>query len=193
MVQFEKCGGKGREMRILAISGALRKGSTNTALLHNVKRLAPPELDIEIITLHGIPLYDGDVEAETGIPVIVTELQARIRAADGIMISTPEYNFSVPGVLKNTTDWLSRGGNPFKWKRVGVMGASGGPIGTARSQYHLRQNLQALEAIVMPKPEIFVTNSATKFDKEGRLTDEATKGVIETWLKHFKDWVVNKP
>jgi chromate reductase len=193
VVQFEKCGGKGREMRILAISGALRKDSTNTALLHNVKRFAPPELEIEIVTLHGIPLYDGDVEAETGIPVIVTDLQARIRAADGIMISTPEYNFSVPGVLKNTTDWLSRGGNPFKWKRVGVMGASGGPIGTARSQYHLRQNLQALEAIVMPKPEIFVTNSASKFDKDGGLTDEATRKVIETWLKHFKEWVENKP
>jgi chromate reductase len=109
------------------------------------------------------------------------------------MISTPEYNFSIPGVLKNASDWLSRGGNPFKWKRVGVMGASGGPIGTARSQYHLRQNLQALEAIVMPKPEIFVTNSATKFDENGILNDEPTRKVIETWLKHFKEWVEKKP
>ncbi len=180
-------------MNVLAISGALRKGSTNTALLHNVKRLAPAGLDMEIVTLHGVPLYDGDLEAETGIPAGIMELQNRIRAADGIIIATPEYNFSIPGVLKNATDWLSRGGNPFKWKRVGIIGASGGPIGTARSQYHLRQNLQGLEAIVMPKPEIFVTNSASKFDKDGVLTDDATRAVIETWLKHFKEWLANRP
>lgn len=180
-------------MKILAISGALRKGSTNTALLRTVKKLAREGLEIEIVTLHGIPLYDGDVEAETGIPESVLKLKERIRAADAIIIATPEYNFSVPGVLKNATDWLSRDGNPFKWKRVGVMGASGGPIGTARSQYHLRQNLQALEAIVMPKPEVFVTNSASKFDEKGDLNDEATRKVIETWLKHFKEWVENKP
>ena len=180
-------------MKILAISGALRKGSTNTALLHNVKRLAPHELDIEIVTLHGIPVYDGDLESEKGKPEIVAKLQERVRAADGIMISTPEYNFSIPGVLKNATDWLSRDGNPFKWKRVGIMGASGGPIGTARSQYHLRQNLQALEAIVMPKPEVFVTNSASKFDENGNLNDDQTRKAVESWLKHFKEWLEKKP
>ncbi|MFO0993603.1 MAG: NADPH-dependent FMN reductase [Hyphomicrobiales bacterium] len=180
-------------MKILAISGALRKGSTNTALLHTVKKLAPEGIEIEIVTLHGIPLYDGDLEADKGIPDSVLKLKERIRAADAVIIATPEYNFSIPGVLKNATDWLSRDGNPFKWKRVGVMGASGGPIGTARSQYHLRQNLQALEAIVMPKPEVFVTNSASKFDEKGDLNDEPTRKVIETWLKHFKEWVENKP
>jgi chromate reductase len=180
-------------MKILAISGALRKGSTNTALLHTVKKLAPEGLEIEIVTLHGIPLYDGDVEAEKGIPDGILTLKERIRAADAVIIATPEYNFSIPGVLKNATDWLSRDGNPFKWKRVGVMGASGGPIGTARSQYHLRQNLQGLEAIVMPKPEVFVTNSASKFDEKGDLNDEPTRKAIETWLKHFKEWVENKP
>ena len=180
-------------MKILAISGALRKGSTNTALLRNVIAVPPEDMEIELVTLHGIPFYDGDEETANGKPAIVAELQSRIRAADGIMISTPEYNFSVPGVLKNATDWLSRDGNPFKWKRLGVMGASGGPIGTARSQYHLRQNLQALEAIVMPKPEIFVTNSASKFDTSGKLTDEPTRDVILTWFKHFKEWVATKP
>lgn len=179
-------------MKILAISGALRKGSTNTALLQTVKKLAPDGMEIEIVTLHGIPLYDGDLEAEKGIPESVLKLKERIRAADAVIIATPEYNFSIPGVLKNATDWLSRDGNPFKWKRVGVMGASGGPIGTARSQYHLRQNLQALEAIVMPKPEVFVTNSASKFDAKGDLTDEPTRKVIETWLKHFKEWLETK-
>ena len=176
-------------MNILAISGALRKASTNTALLRAVAAEAPAGMAIEIATLHGIPLYDGDDEAAHGKPDVVVELDKRIRAADGVIIATPEYNFSVPGVLKNATDWLSRQAAPLKGKRVGVMGASGGPIGTARSQYHLRQNLQALEAVVMPKPEIFVAHSAGKFDKDGKLTDDATRKVIVTWLAAFKDWV----
>lgn len=179
-------------MKILAITGALRKGSTNTALLHAVEKLAPEGMEVDIVTLHGIPLYDGDLEAERGIPDSVVKLKERVRAADAVIIATPEYNFSIPGVLKNATDWLSRDGNPFKWKRVGVMGASGGPIGTARSQYHLRQNLQGLEAIVMPKPEVFVTNSASKFDEKGDLNDEPTRKAIENWLKHFKEWLETK-
>jgi chromate reductase, NAD(P)H dehydrogenase (quinone) len=176
-------------MNILAISGALRKGSTNTALLRAVAAEAPAGMAIEIATLHGIPLYDGDDEDAHGKPDVVVELDKRIRAAEGVIIATPEYNFSIPGVLKNATDWLSRKAAPLKGKRVGVMGASGGPIGTARSQYHLRQNLQALEAVVMPRPEIFVTHSAGKFDKDGKLTDDATRKVIVTWLAAFKDWV----
>jgi chromate reductase, NAD(P)H dehydrogenase (quinone) len=177
-------------MNVLAISGALRKGSTNTALLRAVAAAAAPlGMTVDIATLHGIPLYDGDWEEAHGKPEAVTALDRRIAGADGVIIATPEYNFSVPGVLKNATDWLSRQAAPLKWKPVGVMGASGGPIGTARSQYHLRQNLQALEALVMPKPEIFVANSASKFDKEGKLTDEPTLKVIETWLAAFKAWV----
>jgi chromate reductase len=176
-------------LNIIAISGALRKASTNTALLRTVKALAPAEMTIEIATLHGIPLYDGDAENATGKPKPVVELGERIRTADGVIIATPEYNFSIPGVLKNATDWLSRGDNPFKWKRVGVMGASSGPIGTARSQYHLRQNLQGLEAIVMPKPEVFVGNSGLKFDADGTLTDDLTKKIITVWLTAFADWV----
>lgn len=176
-------------MHILAISGALRKDSTNTALLRAVKEQAPEAMAIDIATLHGIPLYDGDAEAASGKPETVTALDARIRASAAVIIATPEYNFSIPGVLKNATDWLSRGDNPFKHKRVGIMGASGGPLGTARSQYHLRQNLQGLEALVMPRPEIFVGQSQTKFDAQGRLTDEATRKVIATWLKAFEAWV----
>lgn len=179
-------------MNIIAISGSLRKGSFNTALLHAVKARAPSAMKIEIVTLEGIPLFNEDDESRSGVPDIVKGLQAKIRAADGIIISTPEYNFSVPGVLKNATDWLSREGNPFKWKRVGIMGASGGPVGTARAQYHLRQNLVGLEAITMPKPEIFVGNSDKKF-KDGKLTDEDTLKVIDTWLKAFAEWAGKKP
>ncbi|MGE0008706.1 MAG: NADPH-dependent FMN reductase [Parvibaculaceae bacterium] len=175
-------------MKLLAISGALRKDSFNTGLLRAVKELAPPEMEIEIVTLHGVPLYDGDEEARHGVPASVKALQAKVKEADGVIISTPEYNFSVPGVLKNGLDWMSRGGNPFKWKRVGVMGASEGPVGTARSQYHLRQNLVGLEAITMPKPEIFVALAPTKF-ADGKLTDETTRKLVVTWLAAFGDWV----
>ena len=177
-------------MNILAITGALRKDSYNTQLLKAVQELASKDMEIELVTLHGIPLYDGDEEDKHGVPAIVKALQEKVRQADGIIIATPEYNFSVPGVLKNATDWLSRSGNPFKWKRVGVMGASQGPVGTARAQYHLRQNLNGLEAIVMPKPEIFVATADKKF-VNGQLTDEDTKKVIKTWLAAFKDWVAN--
>ena len=175
-------------MKILAITGALRKDSYNTQLVKAVQELAPQDMEIELVTLHGIPLYDGDEEDKHGLPASVKALQEKVRQADGIIIATPEYNFSVPGVLKNATDWLSRSGNPFKWKRVGVMGASQGPIGTARAQYHLRQNLNGLEAIVMPKPEIFVATADKKFIN-GQLMDEDTKKVIRTWLSAFKDWV----
>jgi chromate reductase, NAD(P)H dehydrogenase (quinone) len=180
-------------MKIIAISGALRKASTNTGLLRALKYLAPEGVEIDIVTLHGIPLYDGDAENADGKPQSVKDLGAAIRAADGVIIATPEYNFSIPGVLKNATDWLSRGGSPFKWKRVGVLGSADGPLGTGRAQYHLRQNLQGLEAITMPKPEIFVGAASTKFDGAGNLTDEDTKQRLTTWLRAFIEWVENKP
>jgi len=180
-------------MKIIAISGALRQGSTNTKLLHILKEIAGSDADIEIITLHGIPLYDGDDEDANGKPNIVKAIDAKIRAADGVVIATPEYNFSIPGVLKNATDWLSRGGSPFKWKRVGIIGAADGPLGTGRSQYHLRQNLQSLEAITMPKPEYFLPNSRKKFDEAGQLIDAEDHRRLETWFKHFREWVEKRP
>jgi chromate reductase len=149
---------------------------------------------MEIATLHGIPLFNEDDEAVTGKPEAVKALDAQIRAADGIVIACPEYNFSVPGVLKNATDWLSRGGSPFRWKRVGVIGAGGGQfVGTARSQYHFRQNLQALQAITMPRPEVFVNHNEEKFDKDGNLTDAETKRYLSKWLEAFVEWVEKKP
>ena len=181
-------------MNILGISGALRKASTNTGLLRALQALAPETFRIEIATLHGIPLYDGDDEVAHGKPETVKALDLRIRAADGIVFACPEYNFSIPGVLKNATDWLSRGGSPFKWKRVGIVGAGDGHyLGTGRSQYHFRQNLQALQAIVMPRPEIFVNHNAEKFDGDGNLTDEETRGHLAKWLAAFIEWVEKKP
>ena len=181
-------------MNILAISGALRKASTNTGLLRELKSMAPEHVTIDIATLHGIPLYDGDDEAANGKPQAVKDLDARIRAADGVIFGCPEYNFSIPGVLKNATDWLSRGSAFLKWKRVGIVGAGAGVYhGTGRSQYHFRQNLQALQAIVMPKPEIFVNHNEEKFDKDGNLTDEETKKYLGKWLEAYIEWVEKKP
>ena len=175
---------------ILAISGSLRASSFNTSLLRAVASRAPDTLRLDIITPRGVPLYDGDVEERDGIPPIVEELKERVRAADALVIATPEYNFSVPGVLKNMIDWLSRGEHqPFNGKHVGIMGASTGPVGTARSQYHLRTTLQGLYALVMPRPEIFVTHARDKFASDGTLTDEATDRIIGTWLKHYEPWV----
>ena len=177
-------------LTILAISGSLRSGSYNTALLRAVKERAPASLAIDIITPKGIPLYDGDDEKTSGVPAIVNGIVDKIRAAQGLTIATPEYNFSIPGGLKNLIDWVSRvKQQPFKHKPVGVMGASGGIIGTARSQYQLRQTLQALEAITMPRPEIFVASSAQKFDETGRLTDQKTIETIGKWLTAYEAWV----
>jgi chromate reductase, NAD(P)H dehydrogenase (quinone) len=172
-------------MKIVAISGALRKASTNTGLCRALASVVPQGVSIDIVTLHGIPLYDGDLEAREGKPDAVKALDSKIRVSDGIIISTPEYNFSVPGVLKNATDWLSRGGSPFRWKRMAVMGAAAGPLGTGRAQYHLRQNLQGMEAIVMPKPEFFVGGAESKFDSDGNLKDDDTRKRLKSWLESY--------
>jgi chromate reductase len=152
--------------------------------------MAGSSMRIDIITPRGLPLYDGDDEAKSGIPAAVEAIVARIRTAHGVIISTPEYNFSIPGGLKNLTDWVSRvKQQPFKDKPVGIIGASDGRVGTARSQYHLRQNLQALSAITMPRPEVFVTVSKTKFDEHGALIDEATRETLGRWLRAYEAWV----
>jgi chromate reductase len=180
-------------MRIIGISGSLRKASYNTALLRALISLQPQGMEIEPIRLNGIPVYDGDDEKATDKPAAILDLDKKIRASDGVIIVTPEYNFSIPGGLKNAIDWLSRGTSPLKGKRIGIMGASDGPIGTARSQYHLRQTLQSQEAIVMPRPEIFVSTAHEKFDEQGNLTDEATLKRLGKWLKAFAEWVEKRP
>lgn len=181
-------------MKLLGISGALRKGSTNTGLLRALLSMLPEGVNLDIATLHGIPLYDGDEEATHGKPEAVKALDAKIRAADGVVFACPEYNFSIPGVFKNGIDWLSRGGSPFKWKRVGIVGAGDGHyLGTGRSQYHFRQVLQSQQAIVMPRPEIFVNHNAQKFDVNGNLTDAETREHLQHWLTAFLEWVEKKP
>jgi chromate reductase, NAD(P)H dehydrogenase (quinone) len=181
-------------MKLVGISGALRMASTNTGLLRAIGQLLPQNSTIDIVTLHDIPLFDEDLMAAHGKPQRILDIAERIRAADGLIIATPEYQFSYPGVLKNAHDWLSTANAPFKWKRTGVIGASAGAMaGTARAQYHLRQNLQALQAIVMPRPEVMIVHNERKFDHKGDLTDEETRVYLGKWLTAFQEWVEKKP
>ena len=175
-------------MNIIAISGSLRRASFNTALLKTCTEIAPVGMNISLADISAIPLYNGDEQA-TGFPASVTALADQIRAADAVLISTPEYNYSIPGVLKNTIDWLSRVENqPFDNKPVGIMGAAMGALGTARSQYHLRQVFVFLNGRLMNRPEAFVGGAHQKFDDNGTLTDQPTREFLARYLTAFEAW-----
>lgn len=176
-------------VKILGIAGSLRKGSFNAAALRAARELAPAGMTIEIFDIAGIPLYNEDVKAQ-GFPPLVADLRAKIKAADGLLLATPEYNYSVSGVLKNTIDWASRPPEqPFDGKPVALMGASGGALGTARAQYHLRQMFIFLNAHILNRPEVFIGGAASKFDAEGKLTDQPTRDFIASMLVAFDTWI----
>ena len=165
-------------MEVLGISGSLRKGSFNTMALRAAQKLAPPGMRISIADISAIPLYNDDVRV-AGVPDAVQALKEQVRAADAVLLVTPEYNFSIPGVLKNTLDWLSRPPEqPFDGKPVAIMGASPGMVGTARVQYHLRQVMLFMNTFTLNKPEVFINQAASKFSAEGELTDVPTAKVI---------------
>ncbi|MDB5954228.1 MAG: NADPH-dependent reductase family protein [Ramlibacter sp.] len=165
-------------MKILGISGSLRQGSYNSMALRAAQKLAPAGVTLDIADIGSIPLYNDDVRA-AGEPAAVTALKAQVRAADAVLIATPEYNFSIPGVLKNTLDWLSRPPEPpFDGKVVALMGASPGPVGTARVQYDLRKVLVFMNAFTVNRPEVFISFAPTKFNAQGELTDEGTTKFI---------------
>lgn len=175
-------------INILGISGSLRKNSFNTAALNTAKKLAPKGMVIDIFDISPIPLYNEDIR-EKGFPKPVEDLRASIKKADGILIVTPEYNYSVPGVLKNAIDWASRPPEqPFNGKPMAIMGASMGMLGTARAQYHLRQCFIYLNAYIMNQPEIMISSAHTKFDKDGQLTDDKTSELLKTFLDEFALW-----
>ena len=154
------------------------------------KELAPDEITITIFDLEGIPLFNSDLEAE-GDPDRVAEFKEAILQADGILIASPEYNHGMTGITKNAIDWASRPPkNPvLRYKPVGVMGASPGITGTARSQDQLRQALKALGAYCMPSPELLLFRAREKFDENGTLTDESTRKFISKYLNDFSEWV----
>jgi chromate reductase len=176
-------------LKVLGICGSLRKGSYNLAALHAAVEAAPEGMSIEVGPWLGdIPLYNGDVQAE-GFPAPVTALAEKIRAADAVLFASPEYNYSIPGVLKNAIDWLSRlPEQPFAGKPVGMIGASMSILGGARAQYHLRQTFVFLDALPMNKPEIFIALAQNKFDADGKLTDDQTRGFIRANLEALARW-----
>ena len=166
-------------MRILGIAGSLREGSYNRALLRAARELAPPGVELVEHDLRGLPLYDGDVEA-AGDPEPVVALKDAIRAADALLIATPEYNRGVPGGLKNAIDWASRPplASPLAGKPVGLMGASTGRGGTARAQQQLGEALEFPRAYVLDEPRVLVPEAFMRFDERGVLADEGVRDEI---------------
>lgn len=173
-------------MNITAISGSLRKGSSNTALVRALQALAPEGVNITLVDISTLPLYNQDDEAT--YPVLAQAFKDTVDAADGIIISTPEYNRSIPGVLKNAIDWLSRpyGKNSFAKKPVLVAGVSSGKIGTAVAQSHLRQILLYLDANVIGQPEIYLGPMQDVFDADGNVMDDSTKALLTKALEALK-------
>ena len=171
--------------RVLGLCGSLRAQSFNMAALRAAAELMPSGVSLQVATLHGIPVYNGDDQAQ-GWPPAVQSLADAIRASDGVLIASPEYNFSIPGGLKNALDWLSRlPDQPIKGMPVAILGAATGPVGTARMQYDLRKVLQFLEADVLLKPEVFIGHAASRFDDTGRLVDAATRGFVADQMRAF--------
>jgi chromate reductase, NAD(P)H dehydrogenase (quinone) len=177
-----------KPISILGIAGSLRAGSYNRAVLRAAQQLLPLDATLEIFDLNGIPPFNQD--EERNLPAKVVELKAKVRAADALLIATPEYNYSMPGVLKNAIDWGSRphGDNVWDSKPLAVLGASPGLLGTARAQYHLRQVFVALNTHPLNRPEIMITKAAGRFDQEGNLTDEPTRELIRTQLQSLVAW-----
>jgi chromate reductase, NAD(P)H dehydrogenase (quinone) len=176
------------KIKILGIAGSLRKASYNRSALRAAQLLAPEDAAVEIIELDDIPSFNEDTEREP--PAKVIELKEKIRAADAILFVTPEYNYSIPGVLKNAIDWASRpyGDSAWDGKPVALMGASVGVLGTARAQYHLRQVFVFLNMHAINRPEVMIGNAAQRFDEQGNLTDEMTKDLIRQLLQNLVAW-----
>jgi len=177
-----------KPITILGFAGSLRKNSYNKALLRAAVELRPKDAKLEIFDLEGIPPFNQDLE--TRIPERVREFKAKIKAADAILIATPEHNYSIPGVLKNAIDWASRpyGDNSFEGKPVAIMSASIGMLGGARAQYHLRQTFVFLNMHPVNKPEVIVPFANAKIDENGRVTDEKTREFIKQLLENLVAW-----
>jgi chromate reductase len=180
----------GGSLRVAGFAGSLRAASFNRSLLRATKELAPDGMEIEILEIGGIPLYDADVEAK-GDPAPVAAFKRAVGAAHGLLIATPEYNLGVPGVTKNVIDWASRPprGSVLDGKPVAVMGATPGMGGTARGQSQLRQAFVFTNSYAMPQPEVLVRKASELFDADGRLTDEPTRAHLVKFLTAFDAWI----
>lgn len=175
-------------IKILGISGSLRQASYNTGALRAAAELVPEGATIEIFDLDGLPGFNQDDDQNP--PEKVAELKRKIREADAVLFVTPEYNYSIPGVLKNAIDWASRpyGDSAWNGKPAAIMGASIGSIATARAQYDLRKMMVFLNMFPINQPEVMIGNAGDKFDENGNLTDETTKDFIRQLLANLVDW-----
>jgi len=181
-----------RQLDVLVICGSLRKGSYNAALARTLPALAPPGMALRAApTFAGLPVYNFDEHQASGIHPIASAWAEAIRAADAVVIVSPEYNWSIPGGLKNAIDWASRlKDQPFAGKPVALQSAATGLLGGSRMQYHLRQSLTSIDALLFPKPEVIVTFAAKKFDERTlELTDQPTRDMIKLQLETFEQFV----
>ncbi|HYR32677.1 MAG TPA: NADPH-dependent FMN reductase [Burkholderiales bacterium] len=178
------------DLKVLGISGSLRKASYNTAILKACAELMPAGMTMTgYARLDDIPLFNQDI-FDAGLPESAKRFRTEVAAADGLLIASPEYNFSLTAALKNAIDWGSRPPNQvFQDKPIAVFSASQGPMGGARVQYDIRRILGQLWAHVLPRPEIFVGSAASKVDAQGRVTDEATRKLLTDLLTGFKTWI----
>jgi len=175
-------------VEILAISGSLRAASYNTMALYVARALAPEGVNVTVTDLGGIPPYREE-DYQQGFPAAVEALRGAIRDSDAVLIATPEYNYSIPGVLKNAIDWVSRPPEqPFAQKPLAIFGAARGALGTARAQYHLRQVFVFLNALVLNQPEVMIGSAHQAFDDGGALTDEAMKERLANLVEALVAW-----
>jgi chromate reductase len=176
-------------MQILGISGSLRKGSYNTAALRVCSELLPAGMTMRITSIADLPIFNQDV-FDAGIPEPAKRLRAEIAQADGVLLALPEYNFSLSAAMKNAIDWASRPPNQsWQEKPVAIFSTTQGPLGGARVQYDTRRILGQLWAHVLPRPEVFIGSAPSKFDAQGKLTDEATRKFLTDLLAGFKPWI----
>jgi chromate reductase len=180
------------QVNVLVIVGSLRKGSYNAALARALPALAPPEMKLAVAPpIDAFPPYNADAQEASGFPPPAEALAAAVRAADAVLFVSPEYNWSMPGALKNAIDWVSRMKNqPFEGKPVAIQSCSQGPLGGARMQYHWRMSMTFLKAFIFGTPEVFVGSAAGKFDKATlELTDQPTKDAVKTQLAAFAKFI----
>lgn len=180
-----------RRIEIAALVGSLRRQSFNRSLLHSAMLTQAPDMHISEVPIAGLPFFDEDLEAK-GDPPTVRDLKLALGRADGVLIVTPEYGYSVPGVLKNALDWAARptGRSTLRGKPVAIMGASSGRSGTMRAQLHLRQVLQHMGAVTVPEPEVYVTFANDKFNGLGELTDKTTLDQVRVLVQNLREWVL---
>ncbi len=175
---------------LLALCGSARRASYNRMLMHSAMEALSTQADCEELDWQDVPPFDADALEAQGLPAPVLRVRQAIAAADGVLLVTPEYNFSLPGMLKNTLDWVSRGADqPFARKPVALLSATTGPLGGARVQNEARRVLLFLNAMVLQKPEVYVGNAASKFGADGHCTDAVTRGFVADQMAAFVDWV----